>query len=167
MILFWPIFSILYILFHHLSPTCCSVNCSTFSRGNSMPAAAAVASTTYAKRIHGQYCMPATSALLLSQNGLTSNLRASKFPGGACPKSPLVLHSYIQILATGLQLIDYLLLFVTWSQRNEGTQLTDWDRCRCRSWQRCSTLFTIILCNKRQMANNYLVYLYIMHHNRL
>ena len=39
----------------------------------------------------------ATTALLPSQNGLRSNLRASnfsKFPGGACPQTPLVLHAY-------------------------------------------------------------------------
>ena len=37
-------------------------------------------------------------ALLLSQNGLTSNLTESNFskknPGGACPQTSLVLHAY-------------------------------------------------------------------------
>ena len=44
----------------------------------------------------------ATTALLLAQNGLRSNIRASnfkKFPGGACPKTPLVLHTCLFIHA--------------------------------------------------------------------
>ena len=44
-----------------------------------------------------------TTALLLSQNGLRSTLRASdfqKFPGGTCPHTPLVLHAYAQITQT-------------------------------------------------------------------
>ena len=47
--------------------------------------------------------MVATTALVLSQNGLRSTLRASdfqKFPGGACPQTPLVLHAYAQITQT-------------------------------------------------------------------
>ena len=43
----------------------------------------------------------ATTALLLSQNGLRSNLRASnfkKFSGGACPQTPLLLHSCACVL---------------------------------------------------------------------
>ena len=39
----------------------------------------------------------ATTALLLSLDGLRSNLRASnfkKFHGGACPQTPLELHAY-------------------------------------------------------------------------
>ena len=42
----------------------------------------------------------ATTALLLSQNGLRSNLTASNFPGEACPRTPqscMLLHAYIQI----------------------------------------------------------------------
>ena len=35
-----------------------------------------------------------TMSLLLSQNGLRSNLRASKFPWGACTQTPLVLYHY-------------------------------------------------------------------------
>ena len=44
----------------------------------------------------------ATTALLLSQNGLRSYLRSSnfkKFPGGACPHTSLVLHVYACIHA--------------------------------------------------------------------
>ena len=71
-----------------------------------------------------QYSMShvATTALLLSQNGLRSNLRASnfwKFSGGACSQTPLVLHAYaclyihiitllIKILARALLLLDFM-----------------------------------------------------------
>ena len=44
----------------------------------------------------------ATTALLLFQNDLRSNLRASnfkKFPGGACPKTSLVLHACLLLHA--------------------------------------------------------------------
>ena len=66
-------------------PTCCCVNCSTFSHENLV--SAVLANT-------------GTMAWLLSQNGLRSlrsNLRASnlyKSPGGACPQTPLILHAY-------------------------------------------------------------------------
>ena len=59
----------------------------------------------------------ASMAVLLSQNGLRSNLSESnfkKFPAGACLQTPLVLHAYakldvhvtslLKILATGLQI---------------------------------------------------------------
>ena len=70
----------------------------------------------------------ATTALLMSQNGLRSNLRASDFqtfPGRACPQTPLVLHAYAQIrhlcnlpskiLATGLHSQSFQIASVLWA----------------------------------------------------
>ena len=65
----------------------------------------------------------ASMRVLLSQNGLRSNLRASNFKnfsGGVCPQTPLVLYadanytdihvtSLLKILATGLGLHPLLL----------------------------------------------------------
>ena len=73
------------------------------------------------------FCEPYSyyTALLLSQNGTRSNLRASnflKFPGGACPQTPLVLHAYayihahiyvtpfLKILATGLEFLAIIMI---------------------------------------------------------
>ena len=47
--------------------------------------------------MHQKTTSVATTALLLSQNGLSSNLRAPnfvKFGGGACPQTPSIMHVY-------------------------------------------------------------------------
>ena len=74
----FSVFSAYYFTICH--PTCCSVNQRNFSHGNSMSAGLADVHIWTGKNWMQYYAgHVATMSLLLSQNGLKSNLRASNF----------------------------------------------------------------------------------------
>ena len=74
----FSVFSAYYFTICH--PTCCSVSQGNFSHGNSMSAGLANVNIWTGKNWIQYYAgNVATTSLLLSQNGLKSNLRASNF----------------------------------------------------------------------------------------
>jgi len=75
----FSVFSAYYITICH--PTCCSANYSTFSHRNLMSAGLANAYTDSQKQYPASHV--ATTPLLLSQNGLRSNLRVLKISWGS------------------------------------------------------------------------------------
>ena len=96
-----------------------------------------------------------TTALLLSQSGLRSNLRASNFLG----KHALVLHAYacvhthltalLQILATGLV---YVLKWLNLVQKLMLHMCKDFSLDMQVHWPYYSLQFSILLCTQRLAA---------------
>ena len=65
----------------------------------------------------------ATTALVLSQNGLRSNLRASsfyKFPGRVCAQTPLVLHAWM-LMHAYMHLLNPLLKILASQSGNDAS----------------------------------------------